>query len=139
LRSADLLQGGSFFFRETEAGADFVSALKADEAVPQRVSTQPFVRYTQASPDGKWWVTGSIDTRATPMDERCFGDRYEWFFGVLTWTESNHVRIHAKKCAAKFVSDSVELTLSRLVYIGRRSLGWTWGVEAANIWLLAER
>jgi DNA-binding winged helix-turn-helix (wHTH) protein/Tol biopolymer transport system component len=61
------IQGGAFFFRETEAGADFVSVLKADEAGPQRVSTQPFLQYAQASPDGKWWVTGLVDMKATPM------------------------------------------------------------------------
>jgi DNA-binding winged helix-turn-helix (wHTH) protein/Tol biopolymer transport system component len=61
------IQGDAFFFRGTEAGGDFVYELKANEAVPQRVSTQPVPLYAEASPDGKWWLTGLIDTRATPM------------------------------------------------------------------------
>ncbi len=61
------IQGNALFFRGTEAGADYVYELKANEAVPQRVSTQPLHGYAGVSPDGKWWVTGLIDTRATPI------------------------------------------------------------------------
>ena len=65
--SPQFIQGDAVFFRETEAGADFVDVLKANGLVPRRFSTQPFPQYAEASPDGKWWVTGLIDTRATPM------------------------------------------------------------------------
>jgi eukaryotic-like serine/threonine-protein kinase len=61
------VQGDALFFRDTEAGADFVYALKANETVPERVTAQPVQGYAEASPDGKWWVNGLTDMRATPM------------------------------------------------------------------------
>jgi DNA-binding winged helix-turn-helix (wHTH) protein/Tol biopolymer transport system component len=61
------IRDDSFFFRESEAGGDYVSVIKASEDVSQRVSAQPLPGYSGVSPDGKWWVTGLIDMRATPM------------------------------------------------------------------------